>query len=136
MGQYHLQIAEFLLRVFTGVLFMAQGYDKLFRIKIHDVIGAFRVEARRRNVPDFALKLLAYYTSCVEFFGGLLLILGIGSTFALYALGLDLLLVGLAFSIMEPMWDMKHVFPRIILVISLLLFPEEYRLFALNYFLK
>ncbi|MBX3163717.1 MAG: DoxX family membrane protein [Bacteroidetes bacterium] len=136
MAQYHYQIVEFLIRVFAGVLFMAQGYDKLFKVKIHEVINTFKLQAQRRNVPDFVLKMLAYYTSCAEFFGGLLLILGIGSTYALYALGLDLLLIGIAFSVMEPMWDMKHVYPRLILVSALLLFPEEYRLFALNYFFK
>lgn len=136
MAQYHYQIVEFLIRVFAGVLFMAQGYDKLFKIKMPEVISTFKMQAQRRHVPDLVLKLLAYYTSSAEFFGGLLLILGIGSTYALYALGLDLLLVCIAFSIMEPMWDMKHVYPRLILVSALMLFPDEYRLFALNYFLK
>ncbi|MGZ3932212.1 MAG: hypothetical protein ACXVP0_12855, partial [Bacteroidia bacterium] len=64
------------------------------------------------------------------------LLLGFLTNYMLYALGLDLLLVGIAFSYMEPMWDMRHVFPRFILVIVLLLLPDEYRQFTIDHILN
>lgn len=129
-------MGELLLRVFTGLLFLYQGYDKLFRIKMPGVIDAFSADAQRYHVPGGLLKLVAYYTSVAEFAGGMLLVLGLFTPFALYALGIDLLLVSLAFSYMNPMWDMKHVFPRLILVAALLLLPEQFRLVAIDHFLN
>ena len=136
MSDSKLQIAELLLRCFAGVLFLFQGYDKLFIIKMSTVIETFRSDASQHHVPKFLVTVLAYYTSIVEFFGGLLLILGLFTNYTLYALGFDLLAVAFAFSCVEPLWDMKHVFPRFILVILLLLLPIENNQLSLDYLLK
>lgn len=132
----HFYIAELLLRVFAGVLFLYQGYDKLFRIKMPGVIAAFTADAESNHVPKPVLGLVSYYTSIVEFLGGLFLVLGLFTPYVLYALGLDLVLVCLAFSYMNPMWDMKHVFPRLILVVTLLVFPEESHHYSLDHFVS
>lgn len=129
-------IAELLIRLFAGIVFMFQGYDKLFRIKIPGVIDAFKVESENARIPGPLLSGLAYYTSYVEFFGGLALVLGFFTTYALYALSLDLLFVTIAFSYLEPMWDMKHVFPRLVLVVVLLLLPESIRQISIDCFFK
>jgi uncharacterized membrane protein YphA (DoxX/SURF4 family) len=132
MNDYKLQIAELLVRIFAGILFLFQGYDKLFKIKMVGVIDTFTEDAERSHIPHALLSVVAYLTSCVEFLGGIMLLLGFGTTLALYALGLDLLLVSLAFTYMKPMWDMKFVFPRFALVILLLLMPDQYRFFSLD----
>ena len=132
VNDYKLQIAEFLVRTLAGILFLFQGYDKLFRIKMPGVIDSFTADAERSHIPHAVLTLVAYFTSIVEFVGGIMLVFGICTTFALYALGLDLLLVCLAFTFMKPMWDMKYVFPRFTLVITLLLMPEDWRFFSLD----
>jgi uncharacterized membrane protein YphA (DoxX/SURF4 family) len=132
MNEYKLQIAELLVRIFAGVLFLLQGYDKLFSIQIDGVIKVFIPDAKSHHVPNPLIKIMAWYTSLVEFFGGILLLLGLFTNYALYALGLDLLLVCIAFSYLEPMWDMKNVFPRFILIITLLLIPAEYNYFGLD----
>jgi len=133
MSDYKIQAAELLLRVFTGILFLFQGYDKLFVVKIGGVVDAFKADAGRQHIPGFLVTAMAYYTSIVEFAGGLLLILGLFSTYALYLIGFDLLLVCFAFSFMKPMWDLKHVFPRLILVAILLILPSEHCRFSLDY---
>jgi len=133
MADYKLQIAEVLIRAFAGILFLFQGYDKLFKVKISGVIDTFKADAGREHIPGFLITLMAYYTSIVEFFGGLLLIFGLFINYALYLIGLDLLLVCFAFSFMQPMWDMKHVFPRFILVIILLILPTDHNLFSLDH---
>ncbi|WP_317897601.1 DoxX family membrane protein [Aurantibacillus circumpalustris] len=132
MDYSNVQIAELLVRVFAGILFMLQGYDKLFHVKMSGVINTFVQDADRYNIPRPLLNLVAYYTSIVEFIGGILLILGIFTSYTLYALGLDLILVGFAFTYMSPMWDMKFVFPRLAMVVTLLLMPEEYNYFSLD----
>lgn len=132
----NLQFAELLIRLFAGIVFMFQGYDKLFRIKIPGVVDAFKVESQNADIPGPLLSGLAYYTSYVEFLGGFFLIFGFLTKYTLYALGLDLIFVTIAFSYLEPMWDMKHVFPRLILLVALLILPEHLRQISVDYFLK
>lgn len=135
MSNYNFQIAELLIRSFAAILFLFQGYDKLFRIKMPGVIEVFAADADRYRIPRPLLSLVAYYTSLVEFFGGFFLLAGFFTSYVLYALGLDLLLVCLAFTYLNPMWDMKYVFPRLILVVALLLLPEHYQYFSLDHFI-
>jgi putative oxidoreductase len=125
-------ILELIVRVFTGVIFLFQGYDKLFKVKIQGVIDAFYLEAQKNSVPPGLVKIMAVYTSFVEFLGGLMLILGLYQNAALTLLGIDLVLVAVAFSVMNPVWDMKHVYPRFVLVSALLMFPSTWNYFSLD----
>jgi len=136
MDCYKYQVAELLLRLMAGFLFFFQGYDKLFRIKIPGVVQTFSQDAQRMRVPGFLLGAMASVTSIIEFVGGAMLILGIFSNYALYFLGFDLVVVSLAFSLTQPMWDMKHVFPRFALVITLLLLPQPCAPLSLGYLLN
>lgn len=124
-----------MLRLFCGILFLFQGYDKLFKIKVSGVIETFRYEAQQKHIPEWALWLMAMYTSYVEFFAGVLLIIGLFKNYALFLLGMDLVLVAAAFSYMKPIWDMKYVFPRLILVVLLLAIPNRWGVFSLDYLL-
>ena len=136
MNDYKFQVAELLVRTFAAVLFLFQGYDKLFKIRMAGVIDTFSADAERSHIPHSLLSLVAYITTIIEFVGGLMLLIGLCTTSVLYALGLDLLLVSLAFTYMKPIWDMKHVFPRFALVITLLLMPDHYRFFCVDYIFK
>jgi putative oxidoreductase len=122
----------FILRVILGILFFFQGYDKIFRVKISGVIEFFHLEMQRHKVPSVVLIFAAYFTSMVEFVGGGLLILGIFKSWAYYLLGLDLILVCGAFSMMKPMWDMNMVFPRLVILAILLYLPASWDLFSLD----
>lgn len=117
-------IAVVLLRIFAATLFIFQGYDKLFRIKIPAVVVAFQAPAQKHNVPKGLLYFIAWYSSIAEFIGGILLLVGFLQPFALIAIGIDLILVAIAFGVVQPVWDMKHVFPRLILVFILLYLIE------------
>lgn len=132
----NLYIAEMLVRLFAGIVFMFQGYDKLFRIRIPGMVDAFKAESENARIPGPLLSGLAYYTSYVEFLGGFFLIFGFMTNYTLYALSLDLIFVTIAFSYLEPMWDMKHVFPRLMLLVALLILPEHLRQISVDYFLK
>lgn len=123
---------ELLVRIFCATLFIFQGYDKLFKIGFSGVKEIFYGEADKKRLPHSLVDLLVYYTCLVEFFGGLLLLVGLFHNVALVLLGVDLILVGIAFSIIEPMWDMKHVLPRLILVAMLLAMPDDWSFFSLE----
>lgn len=127
---------ELMLRVFCGVIFMFQGYDKVFNVKISGVIETYRYEAQQKNIPTFLLTFSAYYTSFVEFFGGALLILGLFKNYVLILLGMDMIMVAIAFSYLKPMWDMRFVFPRLILISILLVLPSRWAYFSLDYLLR
>lgn len=133
MQEYKLQIAGLVLRCVTGTLFLFQGYDKLFRLGIRQVTDTFVEDARRYHVPRSFVLVMSCYTSLAEFAGGALLIAGVFTNYALFALGVDLMLVVFAFSFIDPMWDLRFVFPRLIFILILLLLPEEAHQLSFDY---
>jgi uncharacterized membrane protein YphA (DoxX/SURF4 family) len=132
MTDQRVYIAELLLRILAGILFFFQGYDKLFRIKLPVVANTIASDPDNRSVPRSMLNVLVYFTSVAELIGGIMLLGGVLTTYALYLLGVDLLLVSLAFTYMRPMWNMKYVFPRFVLVVTLLLIPEAWHYYTLD----
>lgn len=130
---HKLEITESIIRVFAGILFFFQGYDKLFKVKISGVTNTFIDDAKHHHIHRPWVVLIATYTSVVEFVGGMALILGLFTNYALYLLGIDLLLAAFAFSLLQPMWDMKHLFPRFMLVITLLLLPDNWNKLSIDY---
>lgn len=130
-------IAEVFIRCFLGILFLFQGYDKLFIVKIKNVINAFHIETDRKQIPRFLLVFTSYFTSITEFIGGILLITGLFHQFVPIILVINLLVVAFAFSFLRPMWDMQHVFPRVILL-TLILLLSNYFYFGLDtlFFIK
>jgi putative oxidoreductase len=129
-------IAMLLARVFLGILFVFQGYDKLFNVGIRNVTEGFHSGMAGKNIPSAAVKAGAWFTSLAEFTGGGLLILGLLKYIALYILAADIILVSVAFSIIRPMWDLQFVFPRLVLLIFLLLAPAAWDLISMDYLLK
>jgi len=130
------QFLELIVRLFCGIIFLFQGYDKLFVVKIKGVVSLFQHDAGKKRIPLFMQYGIAYYTSAMEFFGGILLILGLVKNYVLVLLGFDVILVAVAFSVLEPVWDMRHVFPRLLIISVLLVMPEEWSRFTLDNFLK
>lgn len=129
-------IAVFTARVILGILFFAQGYDKVFKVKPGGVIATFRQPMQFKNVPGFVLVSASYFTSYVELVGGFLLIIGLAKKYTFALLGIDLILVAAAFSIMKPMWDMQYFFPRLVLLVFLLLVPAAWDVLSADYMLK
>jgi putative oxidoreductase len=134
--EYKYHILELVVRTFTGIIFVFQGYDKLFNLKIKGVAETFYYEAQKENVPRPLVNGISAFTSAAEFFGGVLLILGLFKILVLALLGLDIILVSIAFSFVEPVWNMRHVFPRLMLIAALLAFPSEWERFSVDRVLK
>jgi putative oxidoreductase len=125
-------LAGFIARVFLGFLFFFQGYDALFNVKIKNVVETYSDAFAYKGIPRFITITGAWYTSLIEFIGGLLLILGVFQHYTLYLLGLDLILASIAFGISKPMWDMRFVFPRLVLLLFLLVIPNSWNTISLD----
>lgn len=129
--ELNFKIAEVFVRSLLGVLFLFQGYDKLFVVKIRNVVNAFHNETDRKHIPEFLLIFTSYFTSITEFFGGILLIIGLFHQIIPIILAVNLLVVTFAFSFIRPMWDLQHVFPRVVLL-TLILLLSNYFYFGLD----
>lgn len=125
-------IALLLLRLTTGILFFYQGYDKLFRLGTSKVLDTISDPLRKTLLPIPALRPLVFISSWIELMSGLCLILGLFNTYALIALSADLAVVALIFSSMKAMWDMQFYFPRLTMVLALLLLPREADIYTLE----
>lgn len=127
-------MAVLLVRVFTGILFFFQGYDKIFRMGLKTTYDTVMPSYQKAGIPSGMTRGFIFLTSWIELIGGILLILGLLKYAALYALGADLLIVALSMSILNPMWDMQYIFPRLLLVLFLLIFPSSLDIIALDHF--
>ena len=118
-------VGLFVLRVLLGLIFLMQGYGKVFKWGLDNIYQSFK-PYEETFLPKFSLVFAAYFTSYTELLGGMLLILGFFRNYALYALGAVLLIVSFGHGLSSPIWDLSHVFPRAIFLIALLLLPEEW----------
>jgi putative oxidoreductase len=131
--QHHEIIAVFIARVFLGFLFFFQGVDAVFNIKPRGVLAAIREPLIKKGVPKFMISFGAYYTSYVELIAGFCLIIGFVKYYALYLLGIDLLIASIAFGMIKPMWDTQYVFPRLALLLFFLVLPAEWDAISVDY---
>jgi putative oxidoreductase len=125
--------AAFIARVFLGFLFFFQGYDKVFRLGVKQVIETIHVSLSSKGVPKLFTILGVYFTSYAELICGAFLILGFVKYYCLYLLGFDLLFAAFAFGMIEPVWDMKHIFPRLALLIFLMIIPSQWDVISVDY---
>jgi putative oxidoreductase len=134
MQTYHHEIAAVLIaRVFLGLLFFVQGYDAVFKVKVKGVIDAISAPLSASRVPRFLIVLGAVFTSYVELIAGFFLIIGFVKYYSLYLLGIDLIVASIAFGISRPVWDLKFVFPRLALLLFLLIVPSQWDIFSVDY---
>ena len=129
-------ILVFVLRVILGVLFFFQGYDKVVKLKMNTVVDWLRQELSSINLPGWLINVFAYFTSYAELIGGAMLIAGLFEHFALYLLGVDLILVVIAFSMVKPMWYSSFVYIRLALLSVLLFVPREWDVLSADYIIQ
>jgi uncharacterized membrane protein YphA (DoxX/SURF4 family) len=115
----------FFIRTLLGIIFLMQGYGKIFTIGVSRVYEMFFKSFEATFLPKWLIISTAYYTSYIEMIGGFLLIIGLFRKYTLYLLAIDLLIVSFGHGLMEPIWDLSHVMPRAILLAALMLLPSE-----------
>lgn len=125
-----------LARWILGTLLVTQGYDKIFNIKLRNVVQAYEMPAPERyTFPHFWVWAGTLYTSFTELICGAFIIPGLFIDYALSLLALNMLVVVIAFTLRNPMWDMKYVFPRLVLILMLLAVPDNWDKFSLDMYL-
>jgi len=126
------QMAVCIARIFLGTLFLLQGYDKVYKVGVNKIIPVYQTQLRNSGLPAAVIIFAAYYTSWIELLGGFMLIAGFLKYYVLFALGIDLIMVAVAMGLIEPLWRMDFVFPRLALLLFLLLIPPAADYFSLD----
>jgi len=132
--EYKTDIAALFMRLVLGILFFFQGYDKIFGLGLKKTENGIEDELHFTKLPISLVKTITVISSFIELVGGILLIVGFLIYPALIFLGIDLLVVVLAMSLREPLWDMRFVGPRLILLLALMLLPSACDRISLDYF--
>lgn len=113
-------------RTLLGIIFLMQGYGKIFTYTMPNLYNMGFKSFETTFLPDWIIWSVAYYTTYVELIGGFLLIIGLFRKYVFYLLALDLLIVAFGHGLMEPIWDLQHVMPRAILLIVLMIVPQDW----------
>ncbi len=125
--------AVLILRLVLGFIFLMQGYGKVFTMGVENVYNSsFFLETYQDLLPNFITYATAYFTSYVELVGGLLLVLGFKRDYALYGLGLVLVVVTFGHGLASPIWDLSHVLFRLIPMATLLILPQQWDRISLD----
>lgn len=130
--QKNQQIAVLIMRLLLGFIFFFQGFGKVFKFGLENVYKNFFLNSYSDLLPDFLLLITAYYTSLIELIAGLLLIIGLKTNYALYALASVLVIVTIGHGLKEPIWDLSHVMYRTALLIPLLLLPKNLDIYSID----
>ncbi|WP_028888679.1 DoxX family membrane protein [Tenacibaculum ovolyticum] len=130
--QKNKQIAVLIMRLLLGFIFFFQGFGKVFKFGLENVYKNFFLNSYSDLLPDFLLLITAYYTSLIELIAGLLLIIGLKTNYALYALASVLVIVTIGHGLKEPIWDLSHVIYRTALLIPLLLLPRNLDIYSID----
>ncbi len=133
INQYQYEVAALIARLFLGCLFFFQGYDAVFNIKVKNVISTFETDFTKKGVPRFLIVTASWFTSWSELIGGALLIVGLFQYASLYILGLNLIIAAMGFGIVTPVWDTRYAFPRLALILLLLLIPNSWNTFSIDH---
>lgn len=128
-------IAVLLARVVLGLLFLMQGYDKIFGIGLKKTEAGMEEAMQPTHLPAGLVRFITVVSSWIELVCGLLLVAGWLIYPALMLLGLNLLMVCFGMSLRQPLWDMRYVWPRLALLLLLLLLPESWDRISVDHIL-
>ena len=126
LDRHHYALALLFLRILLGIILIMQGYGKVFQYGVPEVYDMFfKSYAESTFLSEGILKLTAYFTSYVEFIGGLLIILGFFRMVSYLAVAIVLIVVSFGHGLVQPIWDLQHVFFRAVMVFTLLIIPAS-----------
>jgi uncharacterized membrane protein YphA (DoxX/SURF4 family) len=126
-------IAAFTARLILGMLFFIQGYDAIFGVGTRTIVQTYRDGVNDKSIPVIWIRIAVAFTSYTELIAGLLLIPGLFIYPSLYLLCANMAVAALGFGLNRPMWDMKHFFPRIALLLYLLSIPAAWHRFSIDH---
>lgn len=134
--EFKVEFAALIVRVILAILLIAQGYDKLFRIGVERAGNVSAEALHSLHLAKGFIKVVVLMTALIEFFGGLLLLVGFMTIPTCYVIAAGLLPVTIAMSIKEPLWNMQHVCTRLVMIVFLLCLPDHVHVVSLDYLFK
>ncbi|MDQ2869391.1 MAG: DoxX family membrane protein [Acidobacteriota bacterium] len=126
--------ALFFAREVLGLIFFMAGVWKVFQLTPAGHAHRYFVDPYAGTfLPSWALWAAGVTVPVVELLGGALLVLGWRTRDACVALGLVLVLVTFGHLVKEPLYPFhEHVFPRLALLLFLLVTPSRWDLVSLD----
>ncbi|MFN8152953.1 MAG: DoxX family membrane protein [Bacteroidia bacterium] len=118
-------LAAATLRITVGVLFAIQGYDKAIKIGVKGVVETVGPSYRNLGFPDFMIRFISFFTSWTELLAGVMLVAGVFTLPAAGLLCLDLIIVTAGMSLLDPVQELRIIFPRLLLLVIYLLFAAH-----------
>lgn len=129
-------VATMTARVILGLLFLFQGYDKIFRVGIGQVSNAVNTGIGNGFLSPKLVNTTVFLSSWIELIAGVMMLIGILKTIASVALCLNLIVVTIGFSWSKPIWDEMHVFVRLSLLLLVMMLPSQWDQLSLDYLIK
>ena len=130
----HYIVAVFIARIFLGFLFFFQGYETIVRVGVKNFTESFHSPLAEKGIPKAFTLTGIWIISFVQFIGGIFLIIGFVKYYVLYLLGIDLILALIAYGFIKPRWNIQIAFPRLAILIFLLMVPSEWDVLSVDYF--
>ncbi len=128
--QLNRNIATLGIRVIIAIIFVLWGYQKVINWGVVNVYQMAFKPYESTWIPIWLLKFTCYYTSYVEFIGGLLLLIGLFRDYVIYALVSILVIITFGHLTLSLEWDMQHMFVRGVFLFTLLMLPKEWDKFC------
>jgi len=130
--------ATFFARMILGLLFLMAGWHKVFVMGADTHAIQLFVEGYRDSwIPTWLLYGTGFIIPFIELIGGLILMVGIRIKTVLITLGFLLVLVTYGHLLNEPFYDITtHIFPRLALLLFILLIPTRVDRWSLDYLLR
>ena len=124
-------------RLVLGFIFFMAGVYKVFRLTPAGHVHKWFLSYQDTFLPDWSLWGVGLAIPFVELGAGALLLVGWRIREALLALGTVLVVVTFGHLLKEPLYPFhEHVFPRLVLLVFLLVMPSEEDVFSLDHLLR
>lgn len=120
-------VAIFFARMILGLIFFMAGWWKVFDLGPPEHARRLFVEPYAETfLPAWSLWITGATVPIVELVAGGLLVIGLWTRPALYALGAVLVLVTFGHLVLEPLYEFhSHVIPRLALLLFVLVMPSQ-----------
>ena len=136
LSEYTLEYAAFVVRLIAGILYLMQGYDKVFRIGLKETMHTAAEALRPSRLPSGMVRLMTAIISLTELTGGFMLVIGFAIVPSCYILLGCLVPVTLAMTMREPLWTAQTIWARLVLLLFLLLIPVTAHIISIDYLLN
>ena len=124
-------------RLVLGLIFFMAGVYKVFDLGPVGHVQKFFLPYQDTFLPTWSLWLVGFTIPFVELLAGALVIVGCQTRYALISLGIVLVIVTIGHLLKEPLYPFhEHVIPRLVLVVFLLVMPEEIDRLSLDHILR